>query len=141
MSVETDLIAYLKTQTPVTDLVSTRIYMDTIPQGVTTRPALVVRPVSCQHGHTLTAASGHADARIQIDIIANSRVSADAVSEAIRGETHGYSGTWNSTRTVHSCQFDATAGQFDLPFYGDEAGSFSTSVDLLVMYLETVPTF
>lgn len=81
MSLESDLRAYLLTQTGVTDLVSTRIYPNRLPDGPTL-PAVVYQRISTNHA----LASGNVPlvrARIQVDAWAERYEDVSAIGAAL----------------------------------------------------------
>ncbi len=93
---EKALYAALTGDATLTGLVGTRIYPVIIPQE-TTMPAIRYTRISTASVSALTGDSGMEDARMQIDVIAESVSSARSVAEAVRGAIKRMRGTYAST--------------------------------------------
>ena len=92
MELEEGILAFLKTKTGLTALVSTRIYPDTLPPG-TTYPAVVYEFVSEETTDTFvqptTELTGDA---IQFSVYAETRKAADAAARKIKEAFKNHSG-------------------------------------------------
>lgn len=140
MSIATDLRSYLLTQSALTTLSSTRMFCHKRDQG-SAFPALVLSLESEEHGHHLRAASGWAMARVTIDSVASTYVSAAAIDEQVRQELSGFNGTIGTSSTlVTSVVLDNRAERFMDPIDGSDVGAFVISSDYMVQYAESVPT-
>lgn len=74
--------------TALTDLVVSRIYAVTFPQGVT-KPAVRVQQISREEDFHARGPIGIKAARMQVDVVAATKASADAVIEAVHGDGLG----------------------------------------------------
>lgn len=130
---------YLAAQTPVSDLVSTRIYPDALPQDATL-PCIVYTVISDTSEHHLTAAAGIGFALVQVDCFAATRLSATAVSEAVRGEMDGYRGAMGS-ETVRVCHLTNRFFEYGVPEAGDDVGLYRSMLEFRIGHTESIPTF
>jgi hypothetical protein len=119
----------------VTDLVSTRIYPLTLPQGVT-MPAVRYQRVSGNSDPHVTGTTGAATARLQFDIFANTYAGAEALRDAIREAIDQYTGT-SSGVTIHSCNAAMHMDLFDEPVHGDAVGLYQMVSDYEIVHSET----
>lgn len=81
--------ALLSGYTPLTALVSTRIFWNHIPQA-TTRPAVVLYKITGAEGLTHSGPDGLASNIVQIDVQALTVTSMWAIRDAIIAKLHGY---------------------------------------------------
>lgn len=91
MADESTIRATLAAYAPLTALISTRLWDETVPTNVVspvTRPFVVMTVASDVPFNLLAAAPGGAAMRIQIDIYADTKASAKAVLSAIRAALH-----------------------------------------------------
>jgi hypothetical protein len=117
MSVLIDFVTYLLTKSAITDLVGTRIFVDKLPESITTRPSVTAQRISTVHQRHLGGESGIATDRIQVDVWGATSATTDAVAEAIRIAIDGQGPlTMGTTAVVR-------------PFDDGESSSYSTSVD------------
>lgn len=130
---------YLAAQTPVSDLVGTRIYPDALPQDAIL-PAIVYTVIGDTSEHHLTAAAGLGFALVQIDCFASTRLSATAVSEAVRGEMDGYRGAMGS-ETVGCCHLTNRFYEYGPPEHGNDVGLYRAMIEFRVGHTESIPTF
>lgn len=153
MSIETDLITYLNTVGAVTTLVGNRISMDAVPQARTTSttdvgalPAITVHTISGGEGHHLTGAAPHGIPRVQLSVIAKTRVSALAVREALRNALQGFpqaqnhTGVWGTTTTVGSVVFESGPSFYDSDKSGGDQGTCSQPIDLTIWFKQPIPS-
>jgi hypothetical protein len=128
----TDYIAYLKTQTAVTDLVGTRIFPDTTTQD-TLRPLVLVSLVSdVPTDHV--GGTNFAQARVQVDVIADKKITAAPVREALRSVTNYFRGTMG-TQTIRGCTTETQRDDYAPPRTGEKLGWFMASIDFLFSHL------
>lgn len=101
ITIDDGLIAFLNATAGVTNLVSTRIYKNKLPQ-TTTMPAITVQRISTPrvHTHDTSGATGTAYPRFQIDAWGASYTSCKTVTDAIRTALNGYKGTMGSVNPV-----------------------------------------
>jgi len=144
VSLETNLIAYLLSQSPVTALVGTRIYKVRRPQA-TTLPAITVSKVGQEPSFYQAKASSAATARFQISCWGATQDAARSVAEAVRGELDGYrAGTWGSGGTATTILCADHLDDYDLadePNDGSDIATYQIASDYTVSYRKTVPTF
>jgi len=110
MSIEAGLVTKLAATTAITDITSTRIYPEVLPQDGTV-PALTYQRVAGYEVASMDGVTGLARTTIQINCIAATYIEAKALRDAVRTALAGTSGTWGST-TVQACYGD---GERDLP--------------------------
>lgn len=89
------LRTHLLTKTAITDLVSTRIYPDVLPQGVTL-PAVTYQHIFEQSNNHLGGSENTGETTVQFDVYASTRSEANTAAEAIRKELDNLSGTLSS---------------------------------------------
>lgn len=119
----------------VTNLVSTRIYPLTLPQGVT-MPAVRYTRVSGNSDPYIGGTTGAATARLQFDIFATSYAGAEAVRDAIKEAIDQYTGT-SSGVVIHSCNSAMHMDLFDEPVHGDAVGLYQMVSDYEIVHSET----
>ena len=88
MSIETDLYATLSGAAGVTALVSTRIFMQVVPEN-TALPAIAFFVVSGDRSDTLAGVGDGKRKRIQISCYANTLTQAKAVADAVETALQG----------------------------------------------------
>ena len=126
---------YLQTKSGVTDLISTRMYPDVLPQNAT-MPATTISVVSGNSEYNLTGGEGNARARVQIDCFGATRSAVNELAEAIRVELHGYNGAAGS-ETVQSCLMENKRDLIDQPIDGDSyAVRYRKMIDFSVIHTE-----
>ena len=123
----------------MTDEVSTRVYAGHAPQDAA-RPLIIVRIDGSRSGRHATAADGLLLAQMEVVCQGTTYKNARDISEVIRTETDGFSGTMSSV-VVRFCTIDGIRDTSDNPRLGDEEGYPSVTVDLDIMRLISVPTF
>ena len=103
----------------VTDLVSTRIYFDNLPQGATL-PALTVERAGEEPTRSLTAASSLTRVTTLVTVYAASHTSAASVGDAVHAALEMQSGTWNSV-TIRRALVTGTNDIIESPQDGSDA--------------------
>jgi len=95
MSFTSDLVAHLKTDTDITDVVgsgaSARIRPMVLHQNETL-PAIVLDDVSGSSFSNLAGASGHASTMVEIDAVATTKAAAESLRESIRKAIQNHRG-------------------------------------------------
>lgn len=142
MSLRTAIYDHLGDETDITDVVSDRIYPDVAPEGADL-PYITVNVVSTFHSHHMTAASGLAQARVQIDCWTTSSTGRETLSEAVREALDGYRGgsMGDDSLDVRSVHLEDDAQTYEPPTTGSDVGVFRQRMDFMIWYAESVPTF
>lgn len=138
---ENTFAQYLLSRSSITDIVGQKIYSYYLPQG-TTYPAIVYRIVSGTHDHTLDSQSpalGIMRCRIQLDILSDKLDQVAVLSEAIRQELDGYSGSMSNAYCIRS-RLVNELGFVTAPEDGSDTWVYRRAVDYLVRYKITVPS-
>lgn len=137
MSIETDVIAYLKNDGTLMALVGNgdspitcRIYPLVLPQNYTA-PAVTYQRISGPRVHHLAGAAGRAVPRFQFDIYGASYSSARAAADALRSALDGYSGTMGSTAV------GAVMLRNDFDGYTDDTQSWRVTMDFTISHVES----
>ena len=133
--------ALLLTLSPVTTLVSGRIWTQRFPQSLkdTTLPAVLVQQVSDVQTSTLRGTSGLVMARVQIDVVARTIAAARLVDQAILGDytgggSTGLRGASASVGSPAQQIFQATAENYNESYEGDELKLPRVTRDYRVWY-------
>jgi hypothetical protein len=93
MALLTQLHSFLSSKSSITTLTGTRIYQTHLPQSFDwSGTAVSMNKISERQFHHLTASSGVATARVQIDVWGTDEDQVDAAAEAIRLVLQSYSG-------------------------------------------------
>ena len=119
----------------VTNLVSTRIYPLTLPQGVT-MPAVRYQRISGNSDPHIGGTTGTATARLQFDIFATTYAAAESLRDAIREAIDQYTGT-SSGVVIHSCNATNHLDLFDEPVHGDAVGLYQMVSDYEIIHSES----
>jgi len=126
------LITLLNAQSSITDLVSTRIYLDKAPEGCGL-PYIVI----LQHGSDEFMTSDNTGNLRGIDfsIICRAQrgVSSVAVADAVRLFIEDYSGAAGS-ETISAVILDSVSDQFEPPVDGSDIGKHASTLDLQILY-------
>lgn len=143
MSLKSDLYAYLKSQSTITNLVGSgdnaRIYPKVRPQG-SALPAITFERASGGNQQNLEAAAGWADPVFDITAWAADDEGAEALAEVLRGEMQGFRGTWTST-TVHAVILEDQDDFYESRGDGNSLMVHAVSMDFRIQVTESVPTF
>ena len=127
MSLEADIRTYMLTRTAITDLVSTRIYFQKLPQNATF-PLLVSNRISTKREYSHSGDSNLTTPRVQYSCYAETWTAAKDLAEQIVSEMSGFSGTAGST-TVYS-----TFVENELDLNDPESKLYFIPVDLMITY-------
>lgn len=130
---------YLLNQTSITDLVSTRIYPSTFPEGVIF-PAVRYTIVSQFRQQLVGGASGMVESSVQFDVYASTHISANQIAEALREVLQGFSGSMGS-EYVWSVQMSTGREMYEAAADASDEGLYRVIMDFAVMFEESVPTF
>lgn len=127
-----DLVAYLGSSSPISSLISTRIYPDIPPQSATF-PAISYSQISRVGTYVLAGDVHKARSRIQIDSWAATRKQSLQLADEIRARLSGFFGSMSGTQ-VHFITLD---NQFFL--FDEEAGVtgiYRVVQDYIISHLE-----
>lgn len=125
----------------VTDAVAAAdIYIEVADSGATV-PYITIAQISTDHEHHMGGASGLAQARMQIDVWADSETNRNTVSEALRDAFDGYSGTMgDDSVNVRSVFLAEEAETYEPPTDGSQQGVYRNRMDFTIWYVESVPS-
>ena len=126
--IDEGLIAYLKTVSGTTDLVSTRIYGVYIPQAATL-PCIVSQRVSTPRIVTMDTSGATGDLispRFQVDAWAETQSSSKAITEAIRAALNGHTGATGGV-TIR-----ASLANEEAPSYDPETKLYRTRSEYII---------
>lgn len=130
---------YLLTKSAITDLVSTRIYPDDLPQGATL-PAIVYNKISTNHEHVVAGGwglAGMANCRLEMECFSSTRSQANSLADLIKNNTIGQlRGVYGGVNV-----FDATmgAGQrtfVDQPTDGSDERRYCSVIELMISFYD-----
>jgi len=98
--IEAALLEILGSSAPLTAVVSTRIFLEILPER-TTLPAVVYRVLiteheDCQDGRSLLATS-----RVELEVFGSTGLAARDMAELVRQALHGFTGTVGG-RKIHA---------------------------------------
>ena len=144
MSLETALVYHLKNDAGVAAAVGARVFPMFAPEG-TDFPYLVFNRISTARSGHQAAASGLAEARIQIDVWDDDPLTADTTADAVRDALDGYQwstmGGGGQTCDIHRVSLEGQRTTFEPPREGEEDGTYGQQLDFWFAYEESVPTF
>jgi hypothetical protein len=140
---ETGLYTYLAASTPITALVSDRIFPNAIPPGEAF-PCVTFNRIGGEQPHHMTAAAVIQSARIQVDCWGkdpdgDGYEDAATIAEAIRNRLDGYRGSMGSV-TVRTCHLDSQRDDYEAPTDGSGVGIDRVSQEYLVWYSIAAPS-
>lgn len=141
MSLHSALYSHLSGVAGVTSLVSTRIYPNVAPQGAAL-PYVVQQRVSRRQFPNLAGSSGMVRQRHQIDVFSNTQDATEAIVEALRAALDGWRNTTMGTEALNvlSITLEDVRDSFEPPSDASDTGVHRASIDLVVLYGETIPT-
>ena len=131
MSIETAIVALLKSSTAITDLVSDRIYADRAPD-TSPRPLIIYQVISYVPMNQLTGDTGKARTRMQFTLLADTKAASVSLGEALRKTLQRYRGTSDGTE-IHDIMLDS---MFDHP-YDLDTRQTARSADYMIIHEET----
>lgn len=141
MSLLTDLRAHLVADSGFS-AITTRVRLYRSEQS-DTEPRMVIHQISGDHKHHMTAATGKAIARIQLDCYGTSPVGAEALAEVVRQALDGFRGVMNSGVFISMCHLDSERSSYTPPLEGGspEGGVDVVQIDYLIGWSVSIPTF
>ena len=126
------LVTLLNAQSSITDLVSTRIYIDKAPEGCAL-PYIVI----LQHGSDEFMTSDNTGNLRGIDFSiicrAQRSITSESVADAVREFVQDYSGAAGS-ETISAVVFEGVSDQFEPPVDGSDIGKHASTLDLQILY-------
>jgi hypothetical protein len=135
LTIEAGLVYKLTTTAGITTLISTRVYLERIPQGATL-PCLTYQRISTPRilTHDTSGSAGTAHPRFQFDAWAATYSSAKAIADALRAALNGFKGTITSgvdSVVVQAALIDGESSEPD-----PEAGLARIRSDYIIYHLE-----
>jgi len=132
MLIETALITFLKAESGITDLVSSRIHFVKAPQDIA-KPYLIIIKISSPRDHTHDGASGLAHPRFQFSAFATTYSEAKEIIAAVQAALQGYSGIMGGDGGVYvnGCFYDD-----ENDFYETETNLYHVSADYILWHRE-----
>lgn len=143
MSFNSALYHYLSSNAAIASLVGTRIYPQRAESGAA-RPYITYAKIGNDHVHHQGGAAGLTSAMRQLDVWADSALSAESVYDALRTALDGMSGTMGTgayETTVESILIVDDDEGFEKPTDGSQQATYRHRVDITIWHRETVPTF
>ncbi len=123
---------FLQTKSGVTNLISTRMSPQRLPQNVTL-PAATFRVVSGSGHKHFTGSTNTGTCRLQIVSYAATHIGAAALDEAIRVEMEHYTGA-AGTETIDIVLDDGYRDLHAAPQDGSDTARYARSRDYLIIY-------
>jgi hypothetical protein len=139
VSLKSDLYAYLNAEGALTAVATGGIHPGIAEQG-TARPYITWSRIGEASTQNRSGPEEMAAAVFQFDCWADSSVSLDATSEALRGELDGYARTMGST-DVRRIQVTNESDGIEQPDDGREAPIYRTTFTVTIWYARSVPVF
>lgn len=130
MAFDTELVAWVLTQSTITALIGTRIHPDFLPQN-TTLDAIVYNQISGVRAHSTAGASGYCEARYQLSCWSATKAGAKALAEAVRKAIDGFGGTMGTTAVNYAFLEDETDA------WEDEPKRWRTDLDFMIAFNES----
>ena len=133
--IEKALFAHLIADSTVVGLVEKRIYPNMVPQSAA-MPAITYQQISGVRDHVMAGAVGLVKSRYQINCWAASYSGAKDVSEAVRKQLDGYSGT------IDSCEISCIMldNENDIPQVSpgsEKLTRYGKYLDFIIWYKES----
>lgn len=130
MTIETGLVAFLRTDPDIAAAVGARVYPLRLPQAPT-YPAITYQRISTMRERPISASAWRAQARFQVDCWADSYGVARQLGDAVRARLDGYMGDLDG---ADRCDLIEVINEQDM----DEGiiGLYRVSLDALVVYID-----
>jgi len=113
MGLDADIYAYLVGQAGITNLVSTRVYPNVLPQN-SAYPSITYSRVSDNPVRAMSADASVKQSRYQFDAWGTSAESARALADQIISALNGYVGSMNGNTVVQGIWHDDTVAIHDI---------------------------
>lgn len=124
------LLAHLKADPGVQQVLGGRIYALVLPANLTTFPAATLSRVSAVRSHAKTGPVGLVESRFQVSVWDPQLLNAMAGTDAVRAALDGFRGVMGDV-VIHSIRSDV---QVDL--YEEEVGRYQVATDYIVSHEE-----
>lgn len=155
MSIHTDILAYLSTQSAITSLIGVKLQpvratqagttsssVTGTPQSGKSTPYVTYQVISDEDEVMLESAAGFSDLRIQLTAWSTSYGLSHQIADAVRGELLGMSPTVvGTTSLVYSIRHGGTVDSPEAPEDAGDVGHYGVASDYLILYRRDVPTF
>ena len=139
MGLKADLVAYLDAEGALTTVATGGVHPGVAEQG-TARPYITWTRIGDAAEHTKEGAAPLSEAVFQFDCWADTSVGLETVSEALRGELDGFSGTLGST-DVRNIRVTNESDGIELPEDGKGTAIYRSTFTVTVWYVRAVPVF
>ncbi len=135
LTIEAGLVYKLTNTAGITSLISTRTYLERIPQGATL-PCLTYQRISTVRllAHDTSGSAGTCAVRVQFDAWAATYSSAKAITDALRAALNGFKGTITSGADNVVVQASLVQSETSLP--DEDAGIARVSSDYMIYHIE-----
>lgn len=138
MSIRTDLVAFLKADSPLAAIVSTRVYIIARPFAETSPDCVVVRCINSAEGHDLGGAGGWDDRTFVIECRSKNAIKAEQIADAVRKRCKGYSGAMGSGSTCMAMLIQDEQDGYDQPSDNSYEGHYVVMQTYLLKRVETL---
>jgi hypothetical protein len=133
------LVARLKAEPDLVDIIGQRVYPSAIPQGVAL-PALAYRVERSEHETDLAGSVGVVWVQIRFEILSPRVNDCENVKEVLRNLFVGYSGPLGSIQVL-AVKFQREQDQYHFPIPGSgDSGTHSKQFDFRFKVRESIPT-
>ena len=132
--IEQAIYKLLTEDATVRDIVATRVYAQTAPQG-RALPFITYTRVSGMHYHDMTGIEGLANVRVQVDCWSDKYAQVKQLAERVRLALDGHQGDVG-TFDVRSVLLESDNDAFVSPFRGEDTGVHRQSMDFQVVAVE-----
>lgn len=139
MTLEEGLVTYLMQAAGVSDLIGSRLRPNKLKQS-DILPGVTYTVLSEFTQYGIAETSGLPTRRLQIDIWAETYLSAQAVYTKLRTLLNGYRGSMGDV-VVQCCRIEDTRDAYVPDQQQDDKGVHNISLDIALTFEETVPTF
>ena len=130
-----NLVTLLTSDTSVTALVGSRVYVGHAPQSAVT-PYVVVTLMNSDELQILSGTTGARIISYDIDCIASRSTTAEETISVIRDAIADYTGTINGDE-IHSVIVESESCEYNAPQSGDGLGTHTSTLDVSVQYSAT----
>lgn len=132
-SVLPELVSVMKSYSPLTSVVGSRVYADVMPEDVE-KPAILLYVTSENAEDCLGGFVGYEVARVRVEAYGNSRSMADGALEQARQSLNGYTGVAVTLPIKGVSQATGKIDLVDKPNDGTDRWLFRTVQNFLVTY-------
>lgn len=115
MSIRSDLVTFLKADSSIAALVSTRVFAIVRPYDSASADCIVIRCTGSESGHDLNGAGGWDDRTFVIECRSKTLSTAESIADAVRVRCKGYSGSVGTGSTCMAMLMQNEADAYDEP--------------------------